>query len=158
MTRVPHEVCDCESLTMILAHLRLRWLIFGENWILIGCSCQNLVDISVVKRQFDPAPPKSAIQGRISVATMSLDRWTARADFTRLSNFRPSLSSFTKDVLDPAIGNEPHHGDHHVNCDRYPGANKGQWPAPGSEDTELGVFMEPEVSHGKTKVYTRVQA
>jgi hypothetical protein len=33
-----------------------------------------------------------------------------------------------------------------------------QWPAPGSEDTELGVFMEPEVSHGKTKVYTRVQA
>jgi energy-coupling factor transporter ATP-binding protein EcfA2 len=33
-----------------------------------------------------------------------------------------------------------------------------EWPAPGSEDTELGVFMEPEVSHGKTKVYTRVQA
>jgi hypothetical protein len=32
------------------------------------------------------------------------------------------------------------------------------WPAPGSEDTELGVFMEPEVSHGETKVYTRVQA
>jgi hypothetical protein len=32
------------------------------------------------------------------------------------------------------------------------------WPAFGSEDTELGVFMEPEVSHGKTKVYTRVQA
>jgi hypothetical protein len=22
------------------------------------------------------------------------------------------------------------------------------WPAPGSEDTELGVFMGPEVSHG----------
>jgi hypothetical protein len=35
---------------------------------------------------------------------------------------------------------------------------KKVWPAPGSEDTELGVFMEPEVSHGKTKVYTRVQA
>jgi hypothetical protein len=32
------------------------------------------------------------------------------------------------------------------------------WPAPGSEDTELGVFMGPEVSHGATKVYTRVQA
>jgi hypothetical protein len=26
-------------------------------------------------------------------------------------------------------------------------------PAPGSEDTELGVFMRPEVSHGKTKIY-----
>ncbi len=32
------------------------------------------------------------------------------------------------------------------------------WPAPGSEDTELGVFMGPEVSHGKAEVYTRVQA
>ena len=32
------------------------------------------------------------------------------------------------------------------------------WPAPGSEDTELGVFMGPEVSHGATKVYAGVQA
>ena len=32
------------------------------------------------------------------------------------------------------------------------------WPAPGSADTELGVLMEPEVCHGKTEVYTRVQA
>jgi hypothetical protein len=32
------------------------------------------------------------------------------------------------------------------------------WPAPGSEDTELGVFMGPEVRHGETEVYTRVQA
>jgi hypothetical protein len=32
------------------------------------------------------------------------------------------------------------------------------WPAPGSEDTELGVLMEPEVGHGETKVYPRVQA
>ena len=34
----------------------------------------------------------------------------------------------------------------------------GNWPAPGSEDTELGVLMEPEVGHGKAEVYTRVQA
>src|SRR5262249_30628224 len=33
-----------------------------------------------------------------------------------------------------------------------------RWPAPGSEDTELGVLMELEVGHGETKVYTRVQA
>ncbi len=33
-----------------------------------------------------------------------------------------------------------------------------RWPAPGSEDTELGVFMEPEVSHGEAKIYARVQA
>ena len=32
------------------------------------------------------------------------------------------------------------------------------WPAPGSADTELGVLMEPEVDHGETEVYTRVQA
>jgi hypothetical protein len=32
------------------------------------------------------------------------------------------------------------------------------WPAPGSEDTELGVLMELEVGHGETKVYPRVQA
>jgi hypothetical protein len=32
------------------------------------------------------------------------------------------------------------------------------WPAPGSVDTELGVLMEPEVCHGETEVYTRVQA
>jgi len=27
------------------------------------------------------------------------------------------------------------------------------WPAPGSEDTELGVLMELEVDHGETEVY-----
>ena len=37
-------------------------------------------------------------------------------------------------------------------------ARKGAWPAPGSADTELGVLMELEVSHGKAEVYPRVQA
>ena len=32
------------------------------------------------------------------------------------------------------------------------------WPAPGSEDTELGVLMELEVGHGETEVYVGVQA
>ena len=33
------------------------------------------------------------------------------------------------------------------------------WPAPGSEDTEFGVLMEPEVGHGETReVHTRVPA
>ena len=32
------------------------------------------------------------------------------------------------------------------------------WPAPGFEDTELGVLMGPEVRHGEAKVYARVQA
>jgi hypothetical protein len=33
-----------------------------------------------------------------------------------------------------------------------------EWPAPGSEDTALGVLMEPEVGHGASEIYTRVQA
>jgi len=37
-------------------------------------------------------------------------------------------------------------------------ARPTRWPAPGSADTELGVFMGPEVSHGETKVYAGVQA
>ena len=32
------------------------------------------------------------------------------------------------------------------------------WPAPGSEDTELGVLMELEVCHGATEIYAGVQA
>ncbi len=32
-----------------------------------------------------------------------------------------------------------------------------RWPAPGSEDTELGVLMELEVDHGETEVYAGVQ-
>ena len=41
---------------------------------------------------------------------------------------------------------------------KCPELNPVEWPAPGSADTELGVLMEPEVSHGETEVYTRVQA
>jgi Beta protein len=33
-----------------------------------------------------------------------------------------------------------------------------KWPAPGSEDTELGVLMEPEVGHGEASVHAGVQA
>ena len=37
-------------------------------------------------------------------------------------------------------------------------AKPGNWPAPGFEDTKLGVLMEPEVDHGEAEVYARVQA
>jgi tetratricopeptide (TPR) repeat protein len=39
-----------------------------------------------------------------------------------------------------------------------PKAVATMWPAPGSEDTELGALMELEVGHGETEVYPRVQA
>jgi len=32
------------------------------------------------------------------------------------------------------------------------------WPAPGSEDTELRCLMEREADHGETEVYAGVQA
>jgi len=35
---------------------------------------------------------------------------------------------------------------------------KRDWPAPGSEDTKLGVLMEREVRHGAAEVYAGVQA
>jgi hypothetical protein len=35
---------------------------------------------------------------------------------------------------------------------------RNDWPAPGSEDTELGVLMELEVGHGETEVHAGVQA
>ena len=31
------------------------------------------------------------------------------------------------------------------------------WPAPGSEDSELGLLMELKVGHGETEVYEGVQ-
>jgi hypothetical protein len=45
-------------------------------------------------------------------------------------------------------------------CDRcvIKSSNSVIWPAPGSADTELGVLMGPEVSHGEAKIYARVQA
>ena len=38
------------------------------------------------------------------------------------------------------------------------GLRLSNWPAPGSEDTELGVLLELEVGHGEAEVYARVQA
>jgi hypothetical protein len=46
-----------------------------------------------------------------------------------------------------------------IECDTDTQAQaRADWPAPGSEDTELGVLMELEVGHGETEVYARVQA
>jgi uncharacterized membrane protein HdeD (DUF308 family) len=39
-----------------------------------------------------------------------------------------------------------------------PLATLAVWAAPGSEDTKLGVLMEPEVRHGAAEVYAGVQA
>jgi hypothetical protein len=48
--------------------------------------------------------------------------------------------------------------DDRIDVFQLPAGPNLDWPAPGSEDTELGVLMELEVCHGETKVYPRVQA
>ena len=59
--------------------------------------------------------------------------------FANPQNFLPGLKSPSIIPLQPTV--EP---------------EQEPWPAPGSEDTELGVLMELEVDHGETEVYTRV--
>ena len=51
-----------------------------------------------------------------------------------------------------------HLDNHHRLLGRAHREVDSSWPAPGSEDTELGVLMELEVGHGETEVYARVQA
>jgi hypothetical protein len=66
------------------------------------------------------------------------------------SGLAPAAKNFTE-VLDPAVKLDG--GQHVLFCKK-----NANWPAPGSADTELGVLMGPEVCHGETEVYTRVQA
>ncbi|MDP2410084.1 MAG: exonuclease domain-containing protein [Pseudolabrys sp.] len=47
------------------------------------------------------------------------------------------------------------HVDSHI---PFLASGMASWPAPDSEDTELGVLMEPEVDHGAAKIYAGVQA
>jgi hypothetical protein len=52
-----------------------------------------------------------------------------------------------------ALGDVPYGPESDQQHKRFRG-----WPAPGSEDTELGVLMELEVGHGETEVHAGVQA
>jgi hypothetical protein len=68
----------------------------------------------------------------------------------------PSLAHLLRVRIEPAL--------HHLeNVLMLPSLDPSlvaldKWPAPGSADTELGVFMGLEVGHGETKVYAGVQA
>jgi hypothetical protein len=62
----------------------------------------------------------------------------------------PSFPSMRFDHLEQSFGRQPRRMP-------YP-SSPTVWPAPGSEDTELGVLMELEVGHGETEVYPGVQA
>jgi hypothetical protein len=77
----------------------------------------------------------------LECAFLAFDFWA----FRQIEGGRPT-SDVIKDIVE---GNE---------CYAVLGIALVLWPAPGSADTELGVLMEPEVCHGATEVYARVQA
>jgi hypothetical protein len=80
---------------------------------------------------------KPTIHQRIIDAAMAGDPQVARTEW--LAEWRDDLSSpFAREMIEAAVDVD--------------------WAAAGSEDTELGVLMEPEVGHGTTEVYRRVQA
>jgi Protein of unknown function (DUF2924) len=95
-------------------------------------------------------------QVRAEVETLrSLGKGELRARWTKMFGKVPP-PALTKDLLGRMIA-------WRIQEQFYGGHDKAtlkllDWPAPGSEDTELGVFMRPEVSHGATKVYAGIQA
>jgi hypothetical protein len=62
-----------------------------------------------------------------------------------------------KDALTRIRPVAPHDADLFKAAKKCFDRETGKWPAPGSEDIELGVLMELEVGHGETEVYARVQ-
>ncbi len=77
-------------------------------------------------------------------------------EIERLARQHRLITPFNRAHLKPAayhltVGNEYFLGGEYFTL------KDDDWPAPGSEDTELGVFMGPEVSHGATKVYAGIQ-
>jgi hypothetical protein len=80
-------------------------------------------------------------------------------DMRDLSRFNPFLLQFVLDRPRNQSRNPYANNPIQTKVTMTPATNSNgvQWPAPGSEDTELGVFMGPEVSHGEAKIYARVQ-
>ena len=97
-------------------------------------------------------PPTSPIARCVTCcgvhpANLSIDA-IERVAVVSVTETGKAMSSTRRNVLRAVLGNA------------LPliGLGFAVWPAPGSEDTELGVLMEPEVGHGETEVYARVQA
>ena len=79
------------------------------------------------------------------------------------SDLRLHVKYLPIDVLQPCPNNPRTHSKKQIeqierSIKTFGFNNPVLWPAPGSEDTELGVLMGPEVRHGEAEVYARVQA
>jgi HNH endonuclease len=123
-----------------------------SNLILLCPSCHTLVD---------KAPsdfPEDKLRGWKSA-------WEAEVRTRGRAQVFDSLSDLKTAVAKLLTANRQFWADFGPNskaAERDPGFKPSPqaeaWPAPGSEDTELGVLMEPEVGHGETEVYAGVQA
>jgi hypothetical protein len=69
-------------------------------------------------------------------------------------SYKSVVSAFSHVGIDASFGEETSDDD----FKRCITEIEALWPAPGFEDTKLGVLMEREVRHGATEVYAGVQA
>src|SRR5262245_34489679 len=80
-------------------------------------------------------------------------------EYARRSGCSPAMDKNPRAIGTPAATNRPQNPSNSGSAatSLVPAsmsqACKGVWPAPGSEDTELGVLMELEVGHGETEVH-----
>ena len=80
--------------------------------------------------------------------------WNNQRFVVKIGAVRNQTKLITKIKRSGPIGLEPGADIFEINLDEA----YASWPAPGSEDTKLGVLMEREVRHGATEVYAGVQA
>jgi hypothetical protein len=76
-------------------------------------------------------------------------------DATKASTLWIAFITFAL-YLSLTIGSVTHRDIFLENPLKLPVLGTDLWPAPGSEDTELGVLLEPEVDHGEAEVYAGV--
>jgi hypothetical protein len=117
---------------------------------------------------FEPTPAMRSAGQKINVDVISVEDFQSRFLPFNAYNEARTKAPFGS-AIDPETGNKDNtayvlvsfltqSGGETNTAELARKVESGNWPAPGSADTELGVLMGPEVSHGETKVYAGVQA
>src|SRR5665213_79938 len=106
-----------------------------------------------------PGPGGSVIRGKrrpVILRRQELETWLAETFVARTKPPKKRAGSYQK--ADAPIVEKMREAIDTGQAKSASAAATMFWPAPGSEDTELGVLMGPEVRHGEAEVYARVQA
>jgi tellurite methyltransferase len=148
---------DCSALALTngqreFAHPQIEWVLSDAAAYLRECGSFDVIimygllhclpSIAAIASVLELAICKTGSDGHHIVAAFN----DGPHDLSAHSGFAPTLASHNFYLAQ-------YHG-HRIVSE----SNELLWPAPGSEDTELGVLMELEVGHGETEVYPRVQA